>query len=197
MALLDVNALVSLAWDSHAHHYAVRAWFAANRANGWATCPVTESGFVRVSSNPKVLPSVIPVQAARGVLSALCESGDRRFLSNDVSLTALDVPTIVSHRQVTDAQLLTRRAPSRRPLGDLRRRHRRSGRRTRCGAAHRLKISAPARRRSSSKSARIRPSGARQPVRASASAREPLRTCFGIALRGRRLRRRRQLRLRE
>jgi toxin-antitoxin system PIN domain toxin len=107
VALLDVNALVALAWDSHVHHEAARAWFADKRADGWATCPVTESGFIRVSSNPKVLPSVITVGAARGVLSALCDAGGHRFLVNDVSLTDLDVPAIVGHRQVTDVQLLT------------------------------------------------------------------------------------------
>jgi len=107
MALLDVNALVALAWDSHVHHEAVRAWFGARTADGWATCPVTESGFVRVSSNPKVLPSFIAVEAARGVLSALRDVGGHRFLVNDVSLTDPDVPAIVGHRQVTDAQLLT------------------------------------------------------------------------------------------
>jgi len=106
MALLDVNALVALAWDSHVHHGAVRAWFAAKSAEGWATCPVTESGFVRVSSNPKVLPSFIAVEAARGVLTALRDVGGHRFLVNDVSLTGPDIPPIAGHRQVTDAQLL-------------------------------------------------------------------------------------------
>lgn len=107
MALLDVNALVALAWDSHVHHAAARGWFAANRAAGWATCPVTESGFVRASSNPNVLPSFIAVEAARGVLSALRGVGEHRFLANDVSLTDRDVPALVGHRQVTDALLLT------------------------------------------------------------------------------------------
>ena len=107
MALLDVNALVALAWDSHVHHRAVRKWFAVAGAEGWATCPVTESGFVRVSSNPKVLTSPIAVEAARGVLSALRHVGGHRFLANDVSLSDSDVPPILGHRQVTDAQLLT------------------------------------------------------------------------------------------
>ncbi len=107
MALLDVNALVALAWDSHVHHEAVRAWFAAQSAAGWATCPVTESGFVRVSANPKVLPSFIAVEAALGVLSALREVGGHRFLANDVSVADADVPPIVGQRQVTDALLLT------------------------------------------------------------------------------------------
>jgi uncharacterized protein len=107
VALLDVNALVALAWDSHVHHAAIRNWFADNAGAGWATCPVTESGFVRVSSNPKVLPHAIDVAAARGVLSAMRGVVGHRFLEDDVSLSDDDVPTIHGHRQVTDAHLLT------------------------------------------------------------------------------------------
>ncbi len=107
MALLDVNALVALAWDSHVHHAAMRAWFAAYGSAGWATCPVTESGFVRVSSNPIVLGSAIDVDAARGVLSALRSHPGHRFLADDVSMTDSGLPAIVGYRHVTDAHLLT------------------------------------------------------------------------------------------
>jgi toxin-antitoxin system PIN domain toxin len=107
VALLDVNALVALAWDSHVHHARIRAWFAAHGQTGWATCPVSESGFVRVSSNPKVLPSPVGVTAARDVLAALRTAGAHRFLADDVSLTDADVPYIAGYRQVTDAHLLT------------------------------------------------------------------------------------------
>lgn len=105
--LLDVNALVALAWDSHVHHSRMRQWFAVNGRAGWATCPITESGFVRVSSNPKVLPSPIGVVAARSVLVALRSAGAHRFLDDDVSVTDSDFPLIAGHRQVTDAHLLT------------------------------------------------------------------------------------------
>lgn len=107
MALLDVNALVALAWDSHVHHATMREWFSSNRKDGWATCPVTESGFVRVSSNPKVMPHPIAVQTAIGVLAALRSIDGHVFLSDDVSLTDGDLPHLVGHRQVTDAHLLT------------------------------------------------------------------------------------------
>jgi toxin-antitoxin system PIN domain toxin len=106
VGLLDVNALVALAWDSHVHHAAVRSWMATNRSNGWATCPLTESGFVRVSSNPKVLPSSIGVEAARSVLDSLRASEGHRFLIDDVSLCDADVPKVHGHRQVSDAHLL-------------------------------------------------------------------------------------------
>jgi toxin-antitoxin system PIN domain toxin len=94
VALLDVNALVALVWDSHVHHAAMRAWF-------------TTSGFVRVSSNPIVLPSAIGVAEARRVLSALRARPDHRFLTDDVSISDRDVPSIAGYRQVTDAHLLT------------------------------------------------------------------------------------------
>ena len=106
MALLDVNALVALVWDSHVHHVTIRTWFAANSANGWFTCPMTESGFVRVSSNPKVLPSPIGVEPARAVLSALRELEGHGFLVDDVSIVDADLPRMSGHRQVTDAHLL-------------------------------------------------------------------------------------------
>jgi len=107
MALLDVNALVALAWDSHVHHARMRTWFAENSSKGWATCPLTESGFVRVSSNPKALPVAVGINAARAVLSALRALDAHRFLTDDVSLSDSDIPTITGHLQVTDAHLLT------------------------------------------------------------------------------------------
>ncbi len=106
MALLDVNALVALAWDAHVHHAAVRAWFARSAPEGWATCPLTESGFVRVSSNPKVLPNPISVEQARAVLRALREHEGHRFLRDDVSIADAAIPPLAGYRQVTDAHLL-------------------------------------------------------------------------------------------
>jgi uncharacterized protein len=106
VALLDVNALVALAWDTHVHHARIREWFGEHASSGWATCPITESGFVRVSSNPKALPVAIGVDQALGVLSALREAEAHRFLLDDVSPTDDDVPRISGYRQVTDAHLL-------------------------------------------------------------------------------------------
>jgi toxin-antitoxin system PIN domain toxin len=104
--LLDVNALVALAWDSHVHHVRVREWFAARRPEPWATTPLTESGFVRVSSNPKVLPVAVGVETARDVLRAIRAAPGHVFLADDVSITDDDVPPLAGHRQVTDAHLI-------------------------------------------------------------------------------------------
>src|SRR5918998_1392759 len=102
------SARSSRSWragDSHVHHARMRSWFSANSAAGWATCPITESGFVRVSSNPKVLPGAIGVEPERAVLSALREADGHRFLVDDVSIADEDIPALVGHRQVTDAHL--------------------------------------------------------------------------------------------
>ena len=106
MGLLDVNALVALAWDVHVHHEVIAEWF-DELTEPWWTCPVSEAGFVRISSNRRVIVGAVGVDEARGVLRDLREVGEHRFLANDVSLTDADVPPIVGHRQVTDALLLT------------------------------------------------------------------------------------------
>lgn len=108
MALLDVNAMVALAWDSHVHHEAMVDWFQARQAAGspWCTCPITESGFVRVSANARVLPAPVSVADARRVLGALREQPGHRFLPDNVSINDGDVPILFGHRQIKDAHLL-------------------------------------------------------------------------------------------
>lgn len=89
------------------HHVPARRWFVAAAETGWSTAPLTESGFVRVSSNPAVLPSPIGIREALRVLAAFRGLPGHRFLADDVSVTDADVPAISGHRQVTDAHLLT------------------------------------------------------------------------------------------
>ena len=52
-ALLDVNVIIALLDPSHVHHERAHEWFGAYReskAGGWATCPIVETGVVRVVS---------------------------------------------------------------------------------------------------------------------------------------------------
>lgn len=108
-ALLDVNVLVALFDPDHVHHDAAHDWFAANRAAGWATCPLTENGLVRILSN--VAYSTVhesPAEILRR-LTALCASGDHVFWGDEISLrdaTFFKAALPVSHRQVTDVYLL-------------------------------------------------------------------------------------------
>jgi len=53
--LLDVNVLIAMAWPTHRAHEKAQEWLCAPRARGWATCPLTQIGFVRILSNPAFL----------------------------------------------------------------------------------------------------------------------------------------------
>ena len=49
-ALLDVNVLLALFDPAHIHHARAFAWWSDRRGEGWASCPLTQNGFVRVIS---------------------------------------------------------------------------------------------------------------------------------------------------
>ncbi len=108
-ALLDVNVLIALAWPNHVHHDAARSWFMEQRDEGWATCPLTEGGFVRVSCNPSVVRHTVTPQEAITLLVNLRRLGAHSFWTLDRSI--IDLPEeiaarIQGYRQVTDAVLL-------------------------------------------------------------------------------------------
>jgi uncharacterized protein len=107
-ALLDVNVLVALFDADHPHHEPAHDWLAANRGGGWATCPLTENGLVRVLSNPSYSGSHLPVAAIRDRLSAFCDSGEHEFYADAISLRDGGRFRLsgVSHRQLTDIYLL-------------------------------------------------------------------------------------------
>lgn len=107
--LLDVNVLVSLAWPNHVHHRVARQWF-AGRHDGWATTPVTECGFVRVSSNRAVIADAVAPVEARWLLHQMCQVPGHAFFPDDVPLVVgtghVDTSQLASHGAVTDAHLL-------------------------------------------------------------------------------------------
>lgn len=108
-ALLDVNLLVALFDADHVHHELAHDWFADNRADGWATCPVTENGLVRVLCNPRYGSPEHAVPAVVDRLRQFRASGQHQFWADEVSLTdnALFKPSFArGHRQVTDVYLL-------------------------------------------------------------------------------------------
>ena len=77
---------------------------------GWATCPITEAGFVRVSSNVRAIPDARAPSQAIGLLARIRALPGHEFWSDDVSPTDPDAGAfdgLVGHRQVTDAHLLT------------------------------------------------------------------------------------------
>ena|SRR2546430_2273813 len=109
VVLLDVNVLIAIAWPNHVHHRVAREWFLAHRPDEWATCSVTESGFVRISSNATAIPAAVSPAEAIELLSRLRRQPGHIFWPDSVSLAeSTHVPRsrLVSHAQVTDAHLL-------------------------------------------------------------------------------------------
>lgn len=109
IGLPDVNVLVALAWPNHVHHQAARQWFDDHHRDGWATCPLTESGFVRVSANRRVMPiATTPPQAIR-LLSEMTGLEGHTFWTDETSIARsrwIAAEMLVGHGQVTDAHIL-------------------------------------------------------------------------------------------
>ena len=110
-ALLDVNVLIALAWPNHVHHHAARFWFQEWGAqNGWASCPVSEAGFVRVCCNPLAVQQAVTPRDAISMPRQLRQSGSHSFWPLEHSMVDLDpeiVDRLSGYRQVTDALLLS------------------------------------------------------------------------------------------
>jgi len=106
--LLDINILVALFDAAHVHHEAAHRWFAAVGNSSWATCPITENGFVRVLSNPAYpTVSASPGELA-GRLRAFCSEPGHVFWHDVVSVTdssLFDMSRSSGHQQITDLYL--------------------------------------------------------------------------------------------
>ena len=108
-ALLDINVLIALVWPTHVHHNAVLSWFEEHSGQGWSTCTLTESGFVRLSCNPAVVHHSLTPSEAIALLSALRDMGSHIFWPLDLSIVELPAEIInrlQGYRQITDAVLL-------------------------------------------------------------------------------------------
>lgn len=107
--LLDTNLLIALLWPSHERHELAVKWFTRHRGKGWATCPFTQAGFVRIVSNPAFSRDAVQPREAIHVLSANTTAKDHKFWTDDLSLAeavAFSGVRLVGHQQVTDAYLL-------------------------------------------------------------------------------------------
>lgn len=109
IGLPDVNVLVALAWPNHVHHARAVAWFRDDGARGWATCPLSQAGFVRVSSNPRAIADARMPQDAIALLQRYVALPSHHFWHDDVALAdspAIARDRLIGYRQIIDAQLL-------------------------------------------------------------------------------------------
>jgi toxin-antitoxin system PIN domain toxin len=107
-ALLDVSVLLPLFDSEHAHHARARAWWAEHSDDGWASCPLTQNGFVRVISSSGYRQPLL-IGAALSILQAQLREPGHEFWPDDISLMDVQIfdhGRIVGPRQITDVYLL-------------------------------------------------------------------------------------------
>ncbi len=107
-ALLDVNVLIALLDADHSLHERAFEWFGIHARSGWASCPITQNGCLRIMSHPGY-PNALPVAAVMERLAAGATSSYHQFWPDDVSLLdprIADPARILGPRQLTDLYLL-------------------------------------------------------------------------------------------
>ncbi len=106
--LFDVNVLITLFDPDHPGHAVARIWAAAQKPLRWASCPITENGYLRITSQPKYSNPIRIATAALRLRNAIAET-DHEFWPDDVSVldeATVDLGRLLGHRQITDAYLL-------------------------------------------------------------------------------------------
>ena len=107
MNLLDINILLALADTSHSHHHRTRSWFLSPARQAWATCPITENGFVRILGQAAYPGFQGETEDARLVLKSLVNYPGHQFWSDDLSLLDTSaIPELSGSKHLTDIYLL-------------------------------------------------------------------------------------------
>ena len=101
-SLLDVNVLISLLDANHAHHQAVMGWF-GQKNDRWASCPLTQNGYLRIVTQNGYANRISIGQAVR-TLSQAVSTPDHEFLSDDISLLN---PQLVAHEHIRRPEQFT------------------------------------------------------------------------------------------
>lgn len=107
-ALLDVNVLIALHDRDHALHERAAQWFEAHVSSGWASCPLTQNGCLRIMSQPGYgQPQPLPTLIA--MLRHSVDTPFHAFWNDDISLLdqgRFQRAHMHSPRQLTDLYLL-------------------------------------------------------------------------------------------
>ena len=107
-ALLDINILTALLWPTHEHHDAAHRWFAGRGDAPWATCSLTQLGFVRLVSNPAFSRDALSPAEAIGLLAANLAHPNHEFWTASLQIPAAVKGLAVrlqGHTQLTDIYL--------------------------------------------------------------------------------------------
>lgn len=105
--LLDVNVLVAMSLTTHVHHRAAHRALASFRGS-WATCPLTESGTLRLLLNPRVAGTHFTARQVIDIIGGMHRHPGWRFLRDDVTPAEplINFSVLTSHQYVTDLHLV-------------------------------------------------------------------------------------------
>ncbi len=107
-SLLDINVLIALIDPDHVSHTVAKTWWVLNREQGWASCPLTQNGCVRIVSQP-AYPNPQAATTVITLLAGTCADVFHEFWPDDASLLdhrQFHHAHIHGHRQITDLYLL-------------------------------------------------------------------------------------------
>lgn len=94
--------------QAHVHHHRAKGWFVSQAPIAWASCPLTQNGFVRVISQPRY-PKPLSTVDAIELLLATTDTKYHEFWPAELSLldsTKVDHSVIHGPSQLTDLYLL-------------------------------------------------------------------------------------------
>ena len=107
MYLLNLNVLIALLDPIHEHRQKVTDWYLAYQHNGWATCPLTENGFIRIFGQRNYPGGSGNSLIARDLLKRLCLQPGYLFWKDTVSLCNSEhYNRLPASKQLTDYYLL-------------------------------------------------------------------------------------------
>ena len=107
-ALFDVSMLLAMFDPAHMHFPRARVWWRDHRDAGWASCPLSQNGFVRIMSQPSYPRPVTPAEASFALHEQMNQPG-HAFWPDDISITdpsLFDHSRILGPSQITDVYLL-------------------------------------------------------------------------------------------
>ena len=100
--------VIALLDEGHVLHHSARRWLAREQRHGWATCPITETGVVRIMAQP-AYPNQQPAARVAERLAEACRHPSHAFWPEPISLLQqglIDWQRLLGPRQISDAYLL-------------------------------------------------------------------------------------------
>jgi len=109
-ALLDVSVLIALLDANHVFHEKVHEWWEKNGPLGWASCPLSENGAIRIMTNHSYpRPKKLSVSEVLSHLRDFASHTNHQFWAEDISLrdiSIFDPARMLNGTHLTDIYLL-------------------------------------------------------------------------------------------